>query len=69
MDIDRAALDRYITGGRYNKYEAEAFCHNAECSTRNEPIEIEVEEEYGAAWWTPEECPTCGEELHEERAE
>lgn len=59
--LDRDALDRYITGGRYSKTLADFKCPVEECG---ETWEGEVEEEYGAATFAPhEQCPKCGADL------
>lgn len=48
------ALDRWITGGRYEKQALRATC--AECGKSSAVL---AETEYGATTWTPEECPEC----------
>lgn len=58
--------DRYITGGRYRKAPETVYCHTPECLDRGEPQEVTYESEYGAGWYTPEECPACGGEWHED---
>ena len=66
-DLDPAALDRWIAGGRYRRdQDATVFCHNKACADYGEPQGVMYEEEYGAGWYTPEECPACGGEWSEE---
>lgn len=55
--LDLNALDRWITGGRYSKALIRAYCEECE-----EWSPVTAESEYGATYWTPEECPTCGSE-------
>ena len=67
-DLDPDALDRWITGGRYNGTTIQVWCQNPECETYDvEPIEVFAQTEYGMTWWTPDECPHCDGELGEQR--
>jgi hypothetical protein len=52
--LDRDALDRYITGGRYSAAAGLVTCP---CG---EQVAVEAETEYGTTTWSPEECPKCG---------
>lgn len=68
MTLDPDSLDAWITGGRYDKQELEAWCVNPECAMFNDkPVFVLAESEYGTTWWTPDECPVCGGELQEGR--
>lgn len=68
MELDRDALDRWITGGRYQCAYIEVWCQNPQCKTYGiDPIEVLAETEYGGTTWTPEECPQCGGELGEDQ--
>jgi len=59
--------DAWATGGRYSKdIDATVYCHNRACADYGQPQSVLYEEEYGAGWYTPEECPTCFEEWHED---
>lgn len=49
-------LDAWITGGRYSSAYLYVTCNY--CGNTNYVI---AESEYGATYWTPEECKDCGE--------
>jgi hypothetical protein len=55
----RDSLDSWITSGRYSKEYLLVTCSNCD-----ENSIVECETEYGASWWTPEECKYCGEEFN-----
>jgi hypothetical protein len=57
-DLDRDALDRYITGGRYRKEHGDVQC--GECE---EWTPVTAETDYGATEWSPAECKHCGHEF------
>lgn len=62
--------DKWATGGRYSRDPSViVFCHNQACKEYGEVQEASYEKEYGAGWYTPEECPTCGGEWHEHAPE
>lgn len=61
MTLDRDALDRWITGGRYR---GEAI--RATCSTCGSSHAVISESEFGWFSWNPDECPTCGVEWDED---
>lgn len=54
--LDPNALDRWITGGRYSKDFLVVTCSKCE-----EDTPVVAETEYGATYWSPEECKHCGE--------
>lgn len=56
--LDRDALDRYITGGRYSSERLLVACPGC-----GETTPVDAESEYGATTWSPEECPKCGREF------
>ena len=56
--LDRDALDRYITGGRYSRSLILVTCPACETQT---PVEVETE--YGVTTWNPVECRKCGREF------
>lgn len=58
MGLDRNALDRWITGGRYSAAPGWVTCKSC-----NERSAVLAETEYGATTWSPEECPKCGAEF------
>lgn len=53
--LDRDALDRWITGGRYSK-----AIGLVECPECEETTQVFTETEYGATTWEPEVCSTTG---------
>lgn len=59
-------LDAWITGGRYSKTTETVYCHNRDCDEFSEPVVVTYESEYGGGWYTPEECPKCGHEWHDD---
>lgn len=61
--MDIPGLDAWITGGRYDKREIVVTCPSCDKET-----EVLQETEYGASWWTPDECAHCGEEFPETAA-
>lgn len=69
MELDRDALDRWITGGRYSSHYDVAWCANKACVMYAREIDVKIEEEYGQGWATPEDCPTCNEPLVWEKPE
>lgn len=52
-----SAHDRYLA--RYQHYVTDAWCANPACANHRDPIIVDYEEEYGAGWTQPEECPVC----------
>ncbi len=54
-------LDAYITGGRYSSQPLVATCKAC-----GETSAVLAETEYGATYWTPEECPACHQEWDED---
>jgi rubredoxin len=54
-DLNRDALDRWITGGRYHKSFGYVHCPN--CGDRTYAVS---ETEYGATTLMPEDCAGCG---------
>lgn len=56
--MDRDALDRWITGGRYSRVLIVVTCPACE-----EQTPVEAETEYGVTTWSPEECRACGREF------
>lgn len=70
MEFDPDALDRWITGGRYQRAWIDVWCQNPACETYGEePVSVLAETEYGGTTWSPDECPHCGGELGEEQPE
>ena len=68
-DLDRNALDRHITGGRYSEEDDTAFCHNRACKAYGEEQDVLVVREYGQSYWQPDECSHCFGEWHEQAPE
>lgn len=68
-ELDRDALDRWITGGNHREYPGEAWCHNEECDKYGDIIDVTYVSEYGGGWIQPADCPSCGEELSDEKPE
>lgn len=66
MSLDPQALDRYLTGGRYARSTETVYCWNTVCAFFSDTQEVIYGSEYGGGWYTPEECPGCGSEWHEE---
>ncbi len=54
-DLDRDALDRHITGGRYSATSLLVTCKSCDVIT-----EVLAETDYGFTSWTPAECNGCG---------
>ena len=54
--MNRDALDRYITSGRYSESLMLVTCSHCGDTTR-----VAAETEYGATTWSPEECGKCKE--------
>jgi hypothetical protein len=52
--IDRDALDRWITGGRYG-----SSAIIVECPRCHNHTPVLMETEYGSSTWTPEDCKHC----------
>lgn len=61
MSLDRDALDRHITGGRYRKQPI-----RVECGECGEWTSVLAETEYGTTEWTPDECSSCHAEFTSE---
>ncbi len=53
-----AAHDRWLAGYSKNSH-AEVWCENKDCAN-HEGVTVTYESEYGAGWYTPEECWICG---------
>lgn len=58
--LDRDALDRWITDGRYSSTVALITCPDCEEQTM-----VTIESEYGGSTWDPGECK-CGREFNGE---
>ncbi len=54
-NLDRDALDRHITGGRYSATSLLVTCKRCDVIT-----EVLAETDYGFTSWTPAECNGCG---------
>lgn len=57
-DLDRNALDRHITGGRYSLSHISVICRD--CGKKTDVV---AETEYGATEWNPQECEHCKTEF------
>jgi hypothetical protein len=57
MDNFAEAHDRYLAARR--QWQADVWCSNIECENARVPQQIQVEQEYGQAWYVPEECWIC----------
>jgi hypothetical protein len=66
QDLDRDALDRWITGGRYDEHPTTAWCSNRACGNHQGATVLHCAE-YGVGWYEPEECPACGSEWLDEQ--
>ena len=53
---ERMALDEHIAGGHTTNYEVDLVCKANNCG--HEMVGVGWSE-YGASWFTPEECPDC----------
>lgn len=51
MSLDRDALDRHITGGRYSADQLLVTCGHC-----GEKTTVVAETDYGMTTWSPEEC-------------
>ena len=58
-----SSLDQWIAGGRYRSEYLLVTCNNCKGYTH-----VIAETEYGATYWTPEECPHCGDFFDENTA-
>ena len=56
-----SAHDNWLAG--YRKSTTEVWCSNPACDLYEDGLIVDYEEEYGAGWTTPEECPRCGADL------
>lgn len=59
--MDRDALDRWITSGRYREEWLLVTCPECEEVTR-----VKATTEYGTAEWDPDRCSSCGSEFPED---
>jgi hypothetical protein len=53
-----SAHDRWLAN--YQRGIEVVWCSNPKCEIHEGAMEVQWESEYGASWWTPEECPLCG---------
>lgn len=56
-----SAHDRWLEG--YVAYTRGAYCRNGACPDYAQTVIVEYAEENGQGTITPEECPTCGDNL------
>lgn len=57
-ELDRDALDRWITSGRYSSSAGYVTCSKCETETF-----VVTETEYGSTEWFVNQCPQCGTEF------
>lgn len=57
--------DQYLAG--YRRGTATVWCSNPECPAHTDGTEVDYETEYGASWYSPEECPDCHGDWTEDR--
>jgi len=53
--------DRWLAN--YQHRTEEVWCSNPKCDNYEDGLDVLYEEEFGAGWTTPDECPRCGSEL------
>lgn len=53
--LDRDALDRWITGGRFREEQILVTC-----GACGEPTPVTASTDYGATDWDPGQCGSCG---------
>ena len=65
-DLDRDALDAYITSPRYSEDTTTAYCHNPACKLYADEQTVDTYTEYGRTYWRNDgECQSCGHQLEE----
>ena len=68
-DLDRDALDAYITSPRYSEDVTTAYCHNPACKLYADEQTVDTYSEYGRTYWRNDgECQSCGHQMEEETA-
>jgi hypothetical protein len=58
-----SAYDRYLAG--YRSSTETVWCSNPACPNHTEAVEVTYEFEYGAGWYSPEECECGGDWLED----
>ena len=65
-DLDRDALDSWITSPRYSEDTTTAYCHNKDCKLYADEQTVDTYSEYGRTYWKNDgECQSCGHQLEE----
>ena len=65
-DLDRDALDAWITSPRYSEDTVTAYCHNRACKLYADEQTVSTYTEYGRTYWKHDgECPGCGHDMEE----
>lgn len=59
-----SAHDRWLAA--YRSHTTEVWCTNPACPQHKDCTTVTYEAEYGAGWYTPEEC-ACGHEWTDEQ--
>lgn len=57
MDNFAEAHDRWLANRRV--WDTQVWCSNLACDNSRAPQTVRVEQEYGQAWYVPEECWDC----------
>jgi hypothetical protein len=69
-DLDRDALDSWITSPRYSEDTTTAYCHNPACKLYADEQTVDTYSEYGRTYWRNDgECQSCGHQLEETQPE